>query len=133
MRYAEASVAVLKDVAAQGMILWDPEGQEMPHAISYLGDPRIIPQAAPEMDAVADEFFRKFRAAGLKVGVCIRPSRIVSNHKGGWDHVQVDDHVAELADKIAYAKRRLGLHDLLHGHQRQVGEGHVAGQLLAPA
>ena len=108
MKYAEGSIAVLKDVVAQGMILWDPEGQEMPHAISYLGDPRIISQAAPEMDAVADEFFRKFRAAELKVGVCIRPSRIVSNHKGGWDHVQVEDHVAELADKIAYAKRRWG-------------------------
>ncbi len=90
------------------MILWDPEGQEMPHAISYLGDPRIVPQAAPEMDAVADEFFQKFRAAGLKVGVCIRPSRIVSNGKGGWAHVQVEDHVAEMADKIAYAKRRWG-------------------------
>jgi HEAT repeat protein len=108
MRYAQRSIAILKDAGAQGMILWDPEGQQMPHAISYLGDPRIVPRAAPEMDAVIDEFFQKFRAAGLKVGVCIRPSRIVPDGKGGWAHVQVEDHVAELADKIAYAKRRWG-------------------------
>jgi HEAT repeat protein len=108
MKYAEGSIAELKDVGAQGMILWDPEGQQMPHAISYLGDPRVIPRAAPEMDAAANEFFAKFRAAGLRVGVCIRPSRVVSDGKGGWDHIQVEDHVAELSDKIAYAKKRWG-------------------------
>ena len=108
MNYADASISMIKQTGGQGMILWDVEGQEMKHAISYLGDPRILPQAAPEMDACADEFFRKFRDAGLKTGICIRPSRIVSNGSGGWKHIQVADHVGEMADKIAYARKRWG-------------------------
>jgi hypothetical protein len=108
MKLAETSIREMKGVGAQGMIFWDVEGQEMPHAISYLGDPRIVPQAAPEMDAVADEFFKKFLDAGLRTGVCIRPSKIISNGTGGWKHTQVADHVAEMADKIAYAKKRWG-------------------------
>ncbi len=54
----------------------------------------MLPQAAPEMDEYADAFFRKFLDAGLKTGVCIRPSRIIPNPKGGWKHQQVDDPVA---------------------------------------
>lgn len=108
MEYAERCIREMKEVGAQGMILWDVEGQEMPHAVSYLGDPRVLPRAAPEMDEFADEFFRRFRDSGLRTGVCIRPSRVVPGEKGGWKHVQVDDHVAEMSDKIAYAKKRWG-------------------------
>jgi len=90
------------------VIVWDIEGDQMPHAITYLGDPRVLPQEAPEMDAVADEFFRKFRDAGLRTGICIRPSKVIPDGKGGWMHQQVDDPVGDLADKIAYAKRRWG-------------------------
>lgn len=108
MKSADTCIGIMKEVNAQGMIFWDLEGEEMPHAITYLGDPRILPKAAPEMDACADEFFQKFRAAGLKVGVCIRPSRIIANDNGGWAHLQTDDAVAEMSDKIAYAKKRWG-------------------------
>lgn len=108
LKLADTCIREIKAVGGQGMIFWDVEGQEMPHAISYLGDPRIVPQAAPEMDAVADEFFKKILDAGLRTGVCIRPSKIISNGKGGWKHTQVQDHVAEMADKIAYAKKRWG-------------------------
>ena len=108
MEYADTCIGAMKDTGAQGMVLWDVEGDEMPHPITYLGDPRILPKAAPEMDANADEFFKKFLDAGLKTGVCIRPSKIVSDLKGGWQHQQVEDHVSDLADKIAYAKKRWG-------------------------
>jgi len=108
MQYADQCIKEMSGVGAQGMILWDVEGDEMPHAITYIGDPRVLPQCAPEMDACADAFFKKFIDAGLKVGVCIRPSRVIPNGQGGWKHLQVDDHVAEMAEKIAYCKRRWG-------------------------
>ncbi len=60
------------------------------------------------MDTAADEFFKKFLDAGLRTGICIRPSKIISNLKGGWQHQQTEDHVGDLADKIAYAKKRWG-------------------------
>lgn len=108
METADRSIAVIRETGGQGMVFWDLEGAEMPHAITYLGDPRVLPEAAPEMDAHADEFFRRFRDAGLKTGVCIRPSKVIADGKGGWMHRQVDDAVAEMADKIAYAKKRWG-------------------------
>lgn len=108
MKHADTCIAELKKTGAQGMIVWDIEGAQMPHAITYLGDPRVLPQEAPEMDAVADEYFKKFLDAGLKTGICIRPSKVIPDGKGGWKHQQVDDHVADMADKIAYAKKRWG-------------------------
>jgi len=108
MRFGDRSIAEIKRVGAQGMIFWDVEGQQMPHAISYLGDPRVLPREAPEMDAVADEFFKKFLDAGLRTGVCIRPSRVIPDSAGGWQHTQVEDPVSEMAAKIAYARKRWG-------------------------
>ncbi len=111
LKHADACIAELKKTGAQGMIVWDIEGGEMPHAVTYLGDPRFLPTAAPEMDACADAYFRKFLDAGLRTGVCIRPSRMVpdpARREGPWKHVQVDDPAGEMADKIAYAKKRWG-------------------------
>ena len=108
LKYAETSIAEVRKTGGQGVIVWDIEGDQMPHAITYLGDPRVLPREAPEMDAVADEFFQRFRKAGLKTGVCIRPSKVISDGKGGWMHQQVEDHVGDMSDKIAYAKKRWG-------------------------
>src|SRR6266478_5617373 len=82
LKLADNSVQVLKDTGAQGMITWDPEGEEFLGAC-YYGDPRLVPTLAPEMEfkndgakSVIDEYFEKFRAAGLKVGICIRPQEV---------------------------------------------------------
>jgi hypothetical protein len=109
MALADASLQQLQSTGSQGVIVWDIEGGEKPHAVTYLGDPRVLSQFAPEMDAVADEFMRKFTDAGYKVGVCIRPSKIIEDPvKGGPKHQQVEDAIAEMSDKIAYAKKRWG-------------------------
>src|ERR1051326_5962691 len=72
LKLADNSVQVLKDIGAQGMITRDPEGEEFPGSC-YYGDPRLVPTLAPEMEfkseegkSVIDEYFEKFRAAGLK-------------------------------------------------------------------
>lgn len=118
MKLADTTIVRAKEVGAQGAIVWDIEGGEMPHAVTYLGDPRVLPQVAPEMDAVADEFFKKLRDAGLRVGVCIRPSSIVFKDpndpskypwiKGRYGHTDSADPVAVLVEKVAYAKKRWG-------------------------
>ena len=111
MDLADASIKRVKEVGAQGIIVWDIEGGEMPHAVTYLGDPRILPRVAPEMDAIADEFFAKFREAGISTGICIRPSTIVFKNEGNYPwitgrygHTDGQDPVGVLAEKIAYAK-----------------------------
>jgi hypothetical protein len=107
---ADQSVKVLKDMDAQGMVLWDVEGEEFPHATTYIGDPRMLPKLAPEMDAVADDYFKRYRDAGLKTGICIRPSRVVLEEgKARHLHNGADtafDEAKELIEKVALAKKR---------------------------
>ncbi|HVR85819.1 MAG TPA: hypothetical protein VMU54_15985 [Planctomycetota bacterium] len=113
--YADSSAKILREMGAQGAVVWDIEGQEFPHAVSYLGDPRLLAELAPEMDPVADEFFKRLRDAGLRTGICIRPSRIVKNPgtdpalgKTRYAHFSVDDIGAELSAKIVTAQKRWG-------------------------
>jgi len=115
LKLADNSVQVLKDTGAQGMITWDPEGEEF-LGECYYGDPRLVPTLAPEMEfkndgakSAIDEYFEKFRAAGLKVGVCIRPQQIamVDGRPTHWN--AEDEHAAQiLRERIAYAKQRWG-------------------------
>jgi hypothetical protein len=84
---ARQSVKVIKQTGGQGMILWDVEGQENPHPISFIGDPQLAKKLAPEMDEVADAYFKVFRDAGLRTGVCIRPSQVYfDEEKKQWAH-----------------------------------------------
>lgn len=132
MDYADRSIKAIQDTGGQGMILWNMEGEENPQPISYIGDPRMTKVLAPEMDAVADEFFAKFRDANLRVGVCLRPTQVYYNaEKKVWAHGTGSDMPGRneqyqllkpadlpawqffplferMSDKIAYAQKRWG-------------------------
>jgi hypothetical protein len=115
LKMAENSIKVLKDANAQGMITWDPEGQEFLEWC-YYGDPRLTPVLAPETEfkddrgiTAIDEYFDKFRQAGLKVGVCLRPQQITMVEGKPVQGPADDQHAAQvLKDKLAYAKKRWG-------------------------
>jgi hypothetical protein len=115
LKLADNSVQILKDTDAQGMITWDPEGEEFLGAC-YYGNPRLVPSLAPEMEfknngaeSVVDEYFAKFRAAGLKVGICIRPQQIVMVGGKPVQQLVDDEHALQiLRERIAYAKQRWG-------------------------
>jgi hypothetical protein len=115
LKLADNSIKVLKDANAQGMITWDPEGQEFLESC-YYGDPRLTPVLAPEtefkgdrgMNAI-DEYFEKFRQAGLRVGVCLRPQQITMVDGKPVQGAADAQHAAQvLKDKLAYAKKRWG-------------------------
>ena len=106
--FARDSVTEMRKVGAQGMITWDIEGQQYPHATSYIGDPRLLAQLAPEMEPIADEYFRVFKNAGFKVGVCVRPQQLTFDGNGAPEQRKVADEAAILNDKIAYARQRWG-------------------------
>ena len=110
LKHADICIGYAKDMNAQGVIVWDIEGQEMPHMISYIGDPRMMERMAPEMAAIADAFMKKFTDAGLRIGVTVRPSHVVPSAGGKhpWEHVQPQDPVEEIALKIEYARTRWG-------------------------
>ncbi len=131
LNWADRSVEALKAVGAQGGIVWNLEGEENPHPITYIGDPRMLKTLAPEMDAVADEMFQRFLDAGLRTGLCIRPTQIYRkddtwSHGTGshspdrnplneeyerpegidwWQHYPV---VERMSRKISYAQERWG-------------------------
>jgi hypothetical protein len=110
LAYADAVIAHCKMMDAQGVIVWDLEGQEMPHATSYLADPRMLAKVAPEMDEIADEFMKKFSDAGLRTGLTIRPTRVAAADQGrpGWMQQDVSDQTAEIDQKLTYAQKRWG-------------------------
>lgn len=119
LKYADRMVAIAGRNNAQGVIIWDIEGQEYPHPLSYLGDPRSLP---PEMrlvigegdnaESVIDVFFRKITDAGLIPGICIRPQRPMRPaYDGKVRQVAWSDHrdrVSNVAEKIKFARDRWG-------------------------
>ena len=109
LAYADYSITVLQSMNAQGMITWDIEGEQFPHATTYIGDPRLFATLAPEMAGIADDYFKKFRDAGFKVGVCIRPQQLIIGEGGGnASQVPVSDPAKLMLDKIKYARDRWG-------------------------
>ena len=124
LRRVDDAIKVLQDVNAQGVIWWDVEGARNPHPITYIGDPRVLnPQHpdhdkyAPEMDTpvtfggktlpVVDACFAKFRAAGLQVGLTIRPQALTWT---GSATVQksTNNPADVLLPKVDYARERWG-------------------------
>jgi len=152
LEYAERSIGELRRTNAQGMVVWNLEGEENPHPTTYIGDPRLAKFLAPEADEIYDEFFAKFKQAGFKVGCTLRPTQVYfDKDKKQWDHGTGshgpdrnplgDDFsaiwpeglpwwrfypVAErLSRKIEYAKKRWGatiFYVDTNGVHRQVGE-----------
>jgi hypothetical protein len=108
LAYAETSIAVLRSAGAQGAIAWDIEGEQYPHKTTYIGDPRLTGRLAPETEGCVDEFFGRFRRAGLRTGVTVRPQQIAFGADGVPRQTMAWDYAALLLDKIDYARRRWG-------------------------
>ena len=101
MDYTQRSIATMQQFDMQGGIVWNIEGAENPHPITYIGDPRMTKLLAPEMDEIADEMFAAFRDAGLRTGVCIRPTQLYfDDKKQQWRH-GTGSHVPEVRDPLA--------------------------------
>jgi len=72
----------MKEMNAQGVITWDLEGAQYPGA-TYMGDPTKLAAAdpaqsvAPEMAEIVDRYFKIYRDAGYRVGVTLRPQRVM--------------------------------------------------------
>jgi hypothetical protein len=106
LAFARQSLDVLRGLGCQGMVTWDIEGQEYPHAISYLGDPRSLPT---EMEPAVDEYFKVFSDAGLRTGICIRPQLPVrAVYADSVQQIEAADPAAVLDAKISYAEKRWG-------------------------
>ncbi len=109
----QGAIAVAQATGAQGIIMWSLEGETFPHATTYIGDPRCMKWLNPQMDLVADEMIGMIRAAKLRPGVCLRPSRViyVRNDNPSLDTVKhsysdAKDPFLELDAKIQYCKDR---------------------------
>jgi hypothetical protein len=111
LKLAEESLARLKAMGAQGMIVWDLEGDQFDHPITYIGDASQIDAVAPEFAPVVDEFFRIFRDGGMRVGLLIRPQRFVLGEDGQGRQEEVTDPAEierVLDEKISFAQAAWG-------------------------
>lgn len=91
LEYVDSSIEVLKQAGAQGLIWWDLEGHRYPQPhITWVGDPRVLDPEHPHYEVYAPELntpveyngqtmplvdacFRKWKDAGLKTGITLRP------------------------------------------------------------
>lgn len=55
----------------QAVIVWDIEGESDPWA-TYVGAPNMLPQIAPHMNAIADDFLAVWKDAGFRIGLTLR-------------------------------------------------------------
>jgi len=105
--WADNSIAIMRRMNAQGMVTWDIEGEQYPQPTTYIGDPRLFAKLAPEMSDIADAYFEKFRKAGFRVGVCIRPQQLVIEGREVHQATATDPAALMIA-KINYARQRWG-------------------------
>ena len=128
---AFTAVRNAKKLNAQGVIMWNMEMGT--HGTGFVGDPRMVPILAPEIDRAMDDYFEIVRDAGLTPGCCIRPPQMrwsdgkwvqgAGNANPSSDPVFTDfaKHIPEhipwwhvyplaqrMSDKIDYAKTRWG-------------------------
>jgi hypothetical protein len=121
LRQAEQTVANLKRLNAQGMIVWDIEGEEYPQSTTYVCAPDEIGQVAPEMESVVkgsrhggekldDAYFKIIRDAGFRVGVCVRPQHFTLRGDGRATQETLPDKAVaeELIRKMRFAHDRWG-------------------------
>ncbi|MBV9491477.1 MAG: hypothetical protein JO069_17405, partial [Verrucomicrobia bacterium] len=110
---ADQIVALMRNMNAQGCIVWDIEGEQWPQGLAtYIGDPRLLSQLAPEMDPIADAFFQKITSAGFRAGVCIRDQQLtpLAEGPGYYQQAQPDSDAIfnSLDQRITYAQQRWG-------------------------
>jgi hypothetical protein len=113
-QHANLLISLAKQMNAQGIILWDLEGEQYPQGVStYVGNPQLISKVAPEMDAIADSFMANFRNQGLRVGLLVRAQKLVFRPDGSffqlpWPAGNPDPVFADLDSKLGYAINRWG-------------------------
>jgi hypothetical protein len=121
LRQAQQTVTNLKRLHAQGMIVWDIEGEEYPQSTTYVCAPDEIGAVAPEMESVikgsryagmklVDAYFKIIHDAGFRVGVCVRPQHFTLQGEGRATQVTLPAAkvAEELIRKMRYAHDRWG-------------------------
>jgi hypothetical protein len=82
LQRAREALPRMKWMNAQGVVTWDIEGEEFPNA-TYVGDPAKLAtddpaqSVAPEMAGIVDQYFKIFKDAGYRVGMTIRPQKLL--------------------------------------------------------
>ena len=108
----------------QGVITWDIEGEQYPQTTSYVCSPDQIATIAPEMESTItdansayfgqkldDAYFKIMSAAGLRLGLCLRPQVYTPGPNGTASQVYLTSNaaiVANLENKVRYANQRWG-------------------------
>src|SRR5208283_5921240 len=64
-------------VRPQAVVLWDMEGQEFPQSMTYVGNPPLLADLAPEMNTEIDSVMAALRSNGYRVGMTLRPSHFL--------------------------------------------------------
>ena len=122
LEHVDSSIEVLKQAGAQGVIWWELEGHRYPQPhITWIADPRVLDPShphyqtyAPELNTpveyngetmpVVDACFRKWKDAGFKTGVTLRPQVMTYWPAVPLDQAQARVEAAQQRVKAAQVK-----------------------------
>jgi hypothetical protein len=107
LAHADGAVVTARNANAQGTVVWNIEGMKH-RSFTYYGNPELAQELSPELNGVLDDFFKKFRDAGLQVGVCVRPWQLELNDDKTPRLSEVNDPLKALESHIAYMRSRFG-------------------------
>ena len=114
MNYAANAIATCKAVNAGSWIEWDMEGKEQ--GLNYKGNPELIDVLNPGWDhtdasgaKLIDRFFAAFKAAGINIGVTIRPWTLTVDSSGTLSQDTSVSDATSLENHIDYAEKRWGI------------------------
>jgi hypothetical protein len=65
-------------VRPQAIVLWDMEGEQFSQVMTYVGNPPLLANLAPEMDAEMDAVAATLHSNGYRVGMTLRPQHFYS-------------------------------------------------------
>ncbi len=121
---AASNVANAKNMNSQGVITWDIEGEQYPQDTSYVCSPDQIATVAPEMESTItdanspyagqkldDAYFGTMSAAGLRIGLCLRPQAFTLGANGTASQQFLNGNaaiIANLENKARFANQRWG-------------------------
>lgn len=110
--WAKAAIGYATTNNAQGVVLWDIEGWQndggkvMPASFNYVGDPRLLGQLNPVVNANIDSIVKLTKAAGLKFGVGLRVQKADVASRSQDYYPDATTRNIDMIAKVRYAVNR---------------------------
>jgi hypothetical protein len=112
INFANGAIKLAQQNNAQGVILWDPEGNQSGgsglNVFTFVGDPRLLSQLNPTVNGTINQVASMVKAAGLRFGICIRAQHANITTRTNDSYSSETAKINDMIAKTQYAVTRWG-------------------------